>query len=101
MHKRCGFNICFLNRIIRRKIRLIENNATCRYLKQLTCKGTLRQVFEGHLPSYDLILPLPLHTVYAYLFTQGRGGGELTRKKTREATQPVENTNMTDCIFSL
>ncbi len=27
------------------KIRLIENNAKCRYLKKLTSKGTLRQVF--------------------------------------------------------
>ncbi len=26
-----------------RKIRLIESNAKCRYLKKLTCKGTLRQ----------------------------------------------------------
>ncbi len=29
----------------RRKIRLKECNAKCRYLKKLTCKGTLRQVF--------------------------------------------------------
>ncbi len=29
----------------RRKIRHIEVNAKCRYLKKLTCKGTLRQVF--------------------------------------------------------
>ncbi len=29
----------------RRKIRLIESNAKSRYLKKLTCKGTLRQVF--------------------------------------------------------
>jgi hypothetical protein len=28
-----------------RKIRLIESNAKCRYLKKLTYKGTLRQVF--------------------------------------------------------
>ncbi len=28
-----------------RKIRLIESNGKCRYLKKLTCKGTLRQVF--------------------------------------------------------
>jgi hypothetical protein len=31
--------------VLRRKIRLIENNVKCRYLKKLTCKGTLRQVF--------------------------------------------------------
>jgi hypothetical protein len=29
----------------RRKVRLIEGNAKCRYLKKLNCKGTLRQVF--------------------------------------------------------
>jgi hypothetical protein len=29
----------------RRKIRLIEGNAKCRHLKQLTCKVTLRQMF--------------------------------------------------------
>jgi hypothetical protein len=29
----------------RRKIRLIEGNAKCRYIKKLTCKGILRQVF--------------------------------------------------------
>jgi hypothetical protein len=28
-----------------RKIRLIESNAKCRYLKKFTCEGTLRQVF--------------------------------------------------------
>jgi hypothetical protein len=27
------------------KIRLIENNAKCCYIKIFTCKGTLRQVF--------------------------------------------------------
>ncbi len=31
--------------IHRRKIRLTESRAKCRYLKKLTCKGTLRQVF--------------------------------------------------------
>jgi hypothetical protein len=29
----------------RKMIRLIKNNAKCRYLKKFTCKGTLRQVF--------------------------------------------------------
>jgi hypothetical protein len=50
----------------RRKIRLIECNAKCRYLTKFTCKGTLPQVFYlsgGPLPSYDPILPPPLHAV--------------------------------------
>ncbi len=37
----------------RGKIRLIENNAKCRYLKKSTCKETLRQVFI-------CLRPLPL-----------------------------------------
>jgi hypothetical protein len=32
-------------KLIRRKIRLTESNAKCRYLKKFTCIGTLRQVF--------------------------------------------------------
>ncbi len=58
---------------MRRKIRPIECKAKCRYLKKLTCKGTLWQVFylsEAPLPSYDPILLPPLHTVYVY--TTGR-----------------------------
>ncbi len=52
--------------------------------------------------------PPPPHIVYVgtlYLFTQGRGGrcGELTREKVRGAmlTMPVENANMTDCLYNL
>jgi hypothetical protein len=50
--------------------------------------------------------PTLLYIVYVYkahLFTQRRGGGELTREKVREAIvhKPVENTNMTGCISSL
>jgi hypothetical protein len=38
--------LCFTyKKVSRRKIRLIESNAKCRYLKKFTCKGTLRQVF--------------------------------------------------------
>jgi hypothetical protein len=65
-----------------RKVRLIESNAKCRYLKKLTCKETWQQVFLsvwGPFPFYDTIP----HTVYTdtvyirvyisvYLFTQGR-----------------------------
>jgi hypothetical protein len=66
----------------RRKMRLIEKNAKCRYLKKLTCKGTLQQVF------YLYESPPPCIYVYCirYLFTQGGGGGgELTREKVRGA----------------
>ncbi len=73
---------------MRRKIRLIESNAKCRYLRKLTCKGTLRQVFylsEAPSPHMTPYPPSPLHTVYVYIvyfFTQGRGGGgELTSEK--------------------
>ncbi len=68
----------------RRRTRLIESSAKCRYLKKLTCKGTLLQVF--YLPE-ALSPPMtpcpPLHTEFyhtVYFFTHGRGdGGELTR----------------------
>jgi hypothetical protein len=48
--------------------RLIECNAKCRYLKKLTCKGTLRHVFylsEAPSPPMTPYSP-PLHTVYVY-----------------------------------
>ncbi len=79
--------------VLRRQIRLIESNAKSRYLRQLTCKGTLRQVFylsEVLSPPMTPYYP-PLHTVYVYtvyLFIQGKGeegGGELTREKVRGA----------------
>jgi hypothetical protein len=56
----------------RRKIRLIESNEKCRYLKKLTWKGTLRQVFYLSPPLTHCI------RVYSilYLFTQGGGPGE-------------------------
>jgi hypothetical protein len=48
-----------------RYIRLIECNAKCHYLKKLTCKGTLRQVFylsEAFSPTVTLYThpPCPL-----------------------------------------
>jgi hypothetical protein len=64
----------------RRMIRLVESNAKCRYLKKLTRKGTLRQVFylsRGPSPPMTPYAPPPLHTVYVYslyLFIQGRVG---------------------------
>jgi hypothetical protein len=46
----------------RRKIRITEVNAKCRHLKELTCKGTLRQVFFFLRPRSPY--PPPLQTVY-------------------------------------
>ncbi len=69
----------------RRKISLVEGNAKCRDLKQLTCKGTLRQVFICLRPKTPYPPPAPpsIHTVYVYtvcLFKQGRGG-ELNQRE--------------------
>jgi hypothetical protein len=61
--------LLFAESIQRRKIRLIESNAKCRYLKKWTCEGTLRQVFylsEDPLILWPNTLPPPLHTVYGY-----------------------------------
>ncbi len=44
---------CPVKSFMRRKIRLIESNVKCLYLKQLTCKRTLWQVFI-------CLSPLPL-----------------------------------------
>ncbi len=73
---------------IRSKIRLVECNAKCRYLKQDFAADVLS--VWGPPPSYDHILPpCTLYTCiqYIYLFTQERGreGGELTREKVRGA----------------
>ncbi len=54
-------------------------------------------------------LPPPSYTLYEYtslfLFTQGKGWGGVGEPVRRlegcELTRGVENTNMTDCIFSL
>jgi hypothetical protein len=62
----------------RRKIRLIEGNAKCRYLqKKITCKGTLRQVIiclRTRTPY-----PPPPYTRYTCMYTvysRREGGGE-------------------------
>jgi hypothetical protein len=71
----------------RRKILLRESSANCRYLKKLTCKGTLRRLFICLRPP-PLPWPPPLHTVYMciqYTYSHMEGG-ELTREKVRGAT---------------
>ncbi len=64
-----------INDAKRRKITLIESNAKCRYLKKLTCKETVRQVF------YLSEAPSPPMTPYP----PARRGGELTGEKVRGA----------------
>jgi hypothetical protein len=61
---------------MRTKIRLIESHAKCRYLKKLTFKGTLRQVF--HLSEAP-----PTCILYNILIHPGKGGGrgKLTKEK--------------------
>jgi hypothetical protein len=49
-----------------RKIRLIESNAECRYLKKLTRKGTLRQVSET--PSPPMTPFSTPYTMYTCIF---------------------------------
>jgi hypothetical protein len=70
----------------------VESNAKCRYLRKITCKGTLKQMFYlSEAPMTPYPLPLThctvLYTCIVYLFTQvrgGGGGGELTSEKAIE-----------------
>jgi hypothetical protein len=74
----------------RRKIRLIECNAKCCYIKKLTCKGTLRQVFYlSEAPSPAMTLPytppplthcIGVYTQYTYSHKEG-GGGSLPENR--------------------
>ncbi len=84
-----------------RKIRLIECNAKCRYLKNWHVKGLCGRCVICMRPP-PLLWPHypPFYTLHGtvYLFTQGKGGG-LTREKVRGAIvhkKPVKNTNMSD-----
>ncbi len=75
----------------RRKIRLIGSNAKRRYLKKLTCKETLRQMFHlSEAPSPPMSQYSPPYTLYTciqYTYSQREGGeeGDLTREKVRGA----------------
>jgi hypothetical protein len=79
-----------------RKIRLIECNAKCRYLKKLTGKGTLRQVFYlSEAPSPPItpyFLPLTYCLLYVYCYSHRDGEGELILT--------VERTFRVLCLYS-
>jgi hypothetical protein len=73
--------------INRRKARLTKHNAKCRHLKKLTCKVTLRHVFNCLRPRAPYPPP-PKHCirVYRILIYTGGGGDWTTRDKVRGAT---------------
>jgi hypothetical protein len=67
-------------RRIRRKIKLLEDNAECHHLKVLTCKVTLRQVFICLRPRTPYSPPpytLYLYVQNIYSHREGERGGEL------------------------
>ncbi len=76
---------------LHRKIRLIESNAKCHFLKKLTCKGTLRQVLylsEAPSPNLTPYYPLLSHCIHGcsmQYFSHREGGGGRGREKVRGA----------------
>ena len=59
----------------RRKIRLIGSNAKRRYLKKLTSKETLRQMFYlSEAPSPPMYPYSPPYTQYTYSHREGKRG---------------------------
>ncbi len=117
---------CSLNRWYRRKIRLIESNVICRFLKKFPVKGLCGRCFTCLRPS-PLLWPHTLHPpppvthcilVFMYNYSHGeRGGGELTREKVRGAiihkagrkyqhdwlylqSTPVKTTFRVCCLYS-
>jgi hypothetical protein len=78
-----------------RKIRLVESNTKYRYIKKLTFKGTLRQVFYlSEAPSPPMTPhPPPLHTVYVYkviLIHTVKGGGGTNQRKGQRGNSRIE-----------
>ncbi len=74
----------------RRKIRLIENNAKCRYLKSWPVKGFCDRCFIclRPVPSFDPILPpYTLHTCIQYIYSHREG--ERRRANQREAREAM------------
>jgi hypothetical protein len=67
-----------------KKIRLIESNAKCRYLKKLTYKGTLRQVFylsEAPSPPTRFLAPLDCYKIPAQYTYSHREGGRANQRE--------------------
>ncbi len=95
------FNIIIKICIRPKKIRLIESNSKCRHPKNLTCKGTLRQVFICLRPRTQY---RSLHIrAYNILIHTGKGG-ELNQREGQRSNSSqswVVNTNMTASISTL
>ncbi len=74
--------------------------------KNFICKSTLRQMFICLRPRTPYHPPLT-HCIHVYsilIHTEKGGGGELNQKeglRGNSLQSQVEDTNMTDCIFSL
>ena len=96
------------NRLLRRKIRLIECNAKCCCLEvdlQRDFAAGVSSVW-GPLLSYDPIPPPPstLFTCVRYTYSHREGGVRVKPERRREGQQFTKlgrKTNMTDCISSL
>ncbi len=76
----------------RRNIRLIEDNAKCRHIKELTCEGTLRQVSICPSPRTPYLLCI----LYTYPHREGGGGEELNHSEGQRGNISqswIENTN--------
>ncbi len=81
-HNESGFPHLHIEMVHHRKIRLLEGNAKCRYLKKLTCKGASRQVFTVFVLGPEPQTPPPPYILYTciqytVLIHTGKGeGGE-------------------------
>jgi hypothetical protein len=87
-----------------RLINYIDTDAKCRNLKNLTCKGTLRQVFICPRPSTPY--PLPPYIMYAciqyvYLFTHRGGGGRVEPERRLEGQEftKLGRKYKQDCLY--
>ncbi len=65
------------------QITVMMPNPKARLFLKITCKGIWRQVYNSCRCSPHNLIPSPRYTLYKYiplyLFTQGRGGGEINQ----------------------